>query len=68
MGYKKIMNLPDYPEGRYQTVKLQTPEELSGKSQPAAGFSEPGRQGAVRFHERILPGYPFLSALSATLL
>jgi hypothetical protein len=39
MGYKKIMDLPDYPKSRYRTIKLQTQEESSGKFQPAAGFS-----------------------------
>jgi hypothetical protein len=38
MGYKKIMNLPDYSKSGYRTIKLQTQEGSSGKFQPAAGF------------------------------
>jgi hypothetical protein len=39
MGYKKIMNLPDYPKNRYRTIKMQTLEGSSGKFLPAAGLS-----------------------------
>jgi hypothetical protein len=55
MGYKKIMNLPDYSKNGYRTIKLQTQEGSSGKFQPAAGCSPHGLHGRIMLSERILP-------------
>jgi hypothetical protein len=64
MGYKNVMNLPDFQNNGYQTIKQETQAGSARKFLPAAGFFIPAYHPVISGSVAMDPINPMIRGIA----